>query len=220
MREKKKRMVNTNLGILLICLFSSIFTMADFIIIDHVLDKYFDYSKCECTKCGDSNLNLDVNIDKTPVVEDKKTDDDNNSYVRTTSIKVRLGDRETLADVEVVGGALKVTVNSDVKSFTIANESIKYIHVDYYQSANTNVIFVLTENGNIYVNHFGVYTSDITVFNEFEKMDYSNVSELKIVPNSNYGVADATSGIVDNKAYYIYAQVGEELVKLDYQYKV
>ena len=61
---KKKRMVDTNLGILLICLFSSIFTMADFIIIDHVLDKYFDYSKCECKSCGGTtNLNLNGVID-------------------------------------------------------------------------------------------------------------------------------------------------------------
>ena len=218
MEEKERKVVNTNLGILLICLFSSLFTLIDFIVIDRALDKYVDCSKC--TKCEvKESGTISGNTDNTPVVEDKKTDDDN-SYVRTTNIKVRLGDRETLADVEVVDGGLKVTVNSDVKNFAIDNEKIKYIHIDYYQYSNTNVIFVLTENGNVYVNHFGVYTSDINVFNEFEKMDYANVNELKIVPNSNYGVADATSGVVDNKAYYIYAQIGEELIKLGYQYQV
>lgn len=221
MEEKKKKIVNTNLGILLICLFSSIFTMADFLIIDHVLDKYFDYSKCECSKCGDNNLKLDDNKDNTPVVDDdNKDDDEDNSYVRTTNIQVRVGDRETLANVEVTAGELKVTVNSEVKNFSIDNEIIKYVYVDYYQSSNTNVIFALTESGNVYVNHFGVYTSDIDVFNNFEKMDYMNVSELKIVPNSNYGIADPTSGIVDNKKSYIYAQIGAELIKLDYQYKI
>ena len=58
MSKKKSNVVNTNLGILLICLFSSIFTMADFIIIDHVLDKYVDYSKCNCTKCGVKDNNV------------------------------------------------------------------------------------------------------------------------------------------------------------------
>ena len=72
MEKKKKKIVDTNLGILLICLFSSIFTMADFIIIDNVLDKYIDYSKCECQKCN-SNLNSDGVIDN-------KKDDDNKVY--------------------------------------------------------------------------------------------------------------------------------------------
>ena len=220
MEKKERKLVNTNLGILLICLFSSIFTLVDFIVIDKALDKYVDCSKCEkCTVVDNGD-----NKDNTPVIDNDKKDDDNNgsdsSYVRTTNIQVRVGDRETLANVDVIDGKLKVTVNSDVKTFSIGDEIIKYVYVDYYQSSNTNVIFALTESGNVYVNHFAIYTSDIDVFNSFEKMDYMNVSELKIVPNSNYGIADPTSGIVDNKKSYIYAQIGDELIKLDYQYKV
>lgn len=69
MNEKKKKVVDTNLGILLICLFSSIFTLVDFFVIDRVLNKYFDYSKCECEKCNSGNLKLDG------VVDNKKDDD-------------------------------------------------------------------------------------------------------------------------------------------------
>jgi len=64
---KDKKVVNTNLGILLICLFSAVFTMADFIIIDHVLDKYVDYSKCQCDKCDVPDDG--VNKDNTSVVD-------------------------------------------------------------------------------------------------------------------------------------------------------
>lgn len=60
-----KRVVDTNLGILLICLFSAVFTMADFIIIDHVLDKYVDYSKCQCDKC---DVPDDGVISDTPII--------------------------------------------------------------------------------------------------------------------------------------------------------
>lgn len=77
MEEKKKKIVNTNLGILLICLFCSVFTLADFLVVDHILGKYFDYSKCNCPKCVDSNLNLDGFIDN------KKDEDDN---IDTTTV--------------------------------------------------------------------------------------------------------------------------------------
>ena len=77
MEKKDKKMVNTNLGILLICLFSSIFTLVDFLIVDKILD---GYNKCEeCTKCGDNNLILDDNKDNTSIIDDKKTDDNNGS---------------------------------------------------------------------------------------------------------------------------------------------
>ena len=69
MEKKKKKIVDTNLGILLICLFSSIFTLVDFLIVDKILDSH---NKCEeCTKCVDnSNLKLDG-------VVDNKKDDEN-----------------------------------------------------------------------------------------------------------------------------------------------
>lgn len=212
--EKEKKVIDTNLGILLICLFSAVFTMADFIIIDHVLDKYVDYSKCQCEKC---NVNDDgiITDNSDDAVVDNRTDDD---YVTTTNIKVKVGDRDSLADVTVSDGGLSVSLNSLVKNFSIEGESIKFIYHDYYQYSNTNVIFALTEDGNVYVNEFYVYDSDIDIFNNFEKMNYENVSELKIVPNENYGVSDGA--MVDNKKTYIYALIGEELVRLDNQYSV
>lgn len=71
MEKKERKMVNTNLGILLICLFSSIFTLVDFIVIDKALDKYVDCSKC--TKCEiKDNGTVSGNTDNTPVIDDKK----------------------------------------------------------------------------------------------------------------------------------------------------
>lgn len=87
MNEKKKKVVDTNLGILLICLFSSIFTLVDFFVIDRVLNKYFDYSKCECEKCNSGNLKLDG------VVDNKKEDDiieDDGVVIEDQQIKDRI----------------------------------------------------------------------------------------------------------------------------------
>lgn len=79
MEEKERKVVNTNLGILLICLFSSLFTLIDYIVIDRALDKYVDCSKC--TKCEvKESGTISGNTDNTPVVEDKKTDDAEKKY--------------------------------------------------------------------------------------------------------------------------------------------
>ena len=145
MEEKKKKIVNTNLGILLICLFCSVFTLADFLVVDHILGKYFDYSKCNCPKCVDSNLNLDG------VIDNKKEESesvsfcesvttnvcnnilfeligagknyilDDNFNVRTVSDKISLVRFSKYADVEVVDGSLvfkihKYTIDGDSES--------------------------------------------------------------------------------------------------------
>jgi hypothetical protein len=54
--------------------------MADFIIIDHVLDKYVDYSKCNCTKCGVKDNNVITDNKDNTVVKDKKDDNSEKKY--------------------------------------------------------------------------------------------------------------------------------------------
>lgn len=64
MEKKERKMVNTNLGILLICLFSSLFTLIDFIVIDKALDKYV------------SNAN---SVDNRGIIDDSNIVDDGNA---------------------------------------------------------------------------------------------------------------------------------------------
>ena len=183
MGEKKKKMVNTNLGILLICLFSSIFTMADFIIIDHVLDKYFDYSKCECTKCGDSNLNLGGNTDNTPVVEDEKDENnninimDNYDYFREISC-IEKRDKYCLYENK---DNLKVEIEADSKlNYTvIINGNRFFPNFDYMsylkdiQILSDDYIFVeYGEQGIGPVDKAFILDSNGTVITDTSNLDY------------------------------------------------
>ena len=71
MEKKKKKIVDTNLGILLICLFSSIFTLVDFLIVDKILDSH---NKCEeCTKCDIKDNG--VNKDNASVIDGGKSEE-------------------------------------------------------------------------------------------------------------------------------------------------
>lgn len=154
MEKKERKMVNTNLGILLICLFSSIFTLVDFIVIDKALDKYVDCSKC--TKCDvKDNGTVSGNTDNTPVIDDKKTDDsisfcdkattnvcnnflstligsnndyvlDSDSNIRTVSDKISLVRFSKYADVDVVDGGLVFNVHN----YTIDEDTKSTILVD------------------------------------------------------------------------------------------
>ena len=111
------------------------------------------------------------------------------------------------------------TYTSTEKTFSINGEKIKFLHYDYYQSGLTNVIFILTENGNLYVNEFIAFNQTIEVMNNFKNMNYSNVEALVKQSNENYGNQDEY-GIIDYKEYYIYALINNELIKIDNQYAV
>lgn len=161
MEEKKKKIVNTNLGILLICLFSSIFTMADFLIIDHVLDKYFDYSKCECSKCGDNNLKLDDNKEN-KTVNDNGNNDGNvngtnnnsvsnvfpNSYLNCIEQNGKYCLVRNDADLKV-----EVEIDSEHNYVLIVNGNSFLPDVEDYHAAITDLQFL--NDGYIYV-QFGI----------------------------------------------------------------
>ena len=99
---------------------------------------------------------------------------------------------------------------SEEKTFSIEGERIKYLHYDYYQSGATNVIFYLTESGNVYVNEFLALGTSIDRMGIFNKMNYSNVKDLVIVDNENYGKEiDDISHKIDYKKYYVYALIDE-----------
>ena len=154
--------------------------------------------------------------------------------ITTTEAKVRLsvtGDYYEYVDLSIENGNIiaktskynrdnneqDTTYTSIEKTFTLDNEKVKYLHYDYYQSGQTNVIYLLTESGNVYVNEFTANNQTIDIINEFKKMNYSNVLELVKKKNENYGTENEV-GIVDNRMYYIYARTNNELIKLDNQY--
>ena len=223
MEEKKKKIVNTNLGILLICLFCSVFTLADFLVVDHILGKYFDYSKCNCPKCVDSNLNLDGVIDNkneesesvnlcgsvtTNVCNNilfeligagKNYILDDNFNVRTVSDKISLVRFSKYADVEIVDGGLvfnvhKYTIDEDTKSavlgdsetitYSMPDESIKYIYTYYDQPSGDEIIYVLTDNNNLYMSKYSHLINesefDFDKVTDF-KLIKSDVSELRVI---------------------------------------
>ena len=58
---------------------------------------------------------------------------DDISYVRTTNVDVKSGNRDTVCNVQVINVELVVTFNSETKFFAVDSEKVKYIHYDYYQ---------------------------------------------------------------------------------------
>lgn len=131
-----------------------------------------------------------------------------------TNAQIDLFWNETMYDVSVVDGNLKV----GDKTFTITDETIKYFYYQRYQESKSTVFHFLTNNGNIYVKEL---TSDANVdtFNEYIKLDYTNVTDIVVIPNDHYGqVFGEDSGMTDNRETYLYALVNGETQKLDYQY--
>ena len=131
-----------------------------------------------------------------------------------TNVKVDLMWDEKYDNIEIINGILKV----NDKTFSISNEKIRCFYMQRYQSSASTVFHYLTEKGNIYVTEF-TYESTIDSFNNFIKLNYSNVSDIVVLPNDHYGKTfDDVSGIVDNRESYLYAVINGEKIKLDYQY--
>lgn len=201
-----KKNINANLGITIILITSVLFVLIDFYLVGSQLDGYpfNDFSKKTEIKV-DYNEPSDANV--------------SDSYISTTSINVLLGSRESYADVIVINGNLHVTFNDTNLDVIIPGEQIKYLYLDYYQYSDLNVIFALTQSGHIYVNEFNLVNSDILVFNNFKKLDYENVKDIRLVTNENYGTEDEF-GVIDNKKAYLYAFINGELIKVDNQYSM
>ena len=144
-------MVDTNLGILLICLFSSIFTMADFIIIDHVLDKYFDYSKCECKSCGGTtNLNLSGSV-----IDNKK--DDMTHYVISDdfSYEDRNKDNNVLdSDMNIRTVKNQIVLTGEYYgSLSVDNGQLNMSINRYFFDPENRITYIDTSFETIYLSH-------------------------------------------------------------------
>lgn len=158
MKKKERKMVNTNLGILLICLFSSIFTLVDFIVIDKALDKYVDCSKCECSKCGDNNLKLDDNKEN-KTVNDNGNNDGNVNGTNNNSVS-NVFPNSYLNCIEQNGKYCLVRNDADLKVEVEIDSEHNYVLIVNgnrflpdlgYVGAITNL--VLMDDGYIYVEY-------------------------------------------------------------------
>ena len=123
-----------------------------------------------------------------------------------TSINVDLVWDNKYDIIEIINGNLKV----NDKTFSISNEKIKYFYIPRYQSSASTALHYLTEKGNIYVTEFA-YESTVDSFDNFIKLNYSNVSDIVVLPNDHYGKKnDDVSEIVDNRKYYLYVVINGE----------
>lgn len=124
----------------------------------------------------------------------------------------------TERELSVVDGKLVVEGNS----FSIENEHIKYFYFNRYQCSRSTVIYYLTEEGNVYVTEMSANDNNLKLesLHNFKKQNYTNVTDIVVIPNDNYGKAiDDVSGMTDNITEYLYALVNGETFKLDFQYR-
>lgn len=231
MNEKKKKVVDTNLGILLICLFSSIFTLVDFFVIDRVLNKYFDYSKCECEKCNSSNLKLDG-------VVDNKKDDDNNyanvdysnkliwknhfsincskieddsCYINNDSYEVVLSDNNGIEQISIGSNTYKLLNNQSFGSVFILSDG--YIFVSIYGSGSVGYnAFILDPSAQL-VNNFTEYFDNKYEYNGVSYHDgYIDIYSTVGIHSSSvcyYGLNYGNDDIVEKIIRYEYAGNGK-----------
>ena len=233
MEEKGKKMVNTNLGILLICLFSSIFTMTDFIIIDHVLDKYVDYSKCQCTKCDIKDNG--VNKDNASVVDDGNVNGTNNNSVSNVFPNSYLNCIEQNGKYCLVKNDtdLKVEVEIDSEhNYVLIVNGNRFLPELGYVGAITNL--VLMDDGYIYVEYdvqgLGprqkafIIDSNLNVITDITDLDYIlgdyNRASIKFTLNrlelSNATYADGGPSLACNRQD---RPKNDEIVYVSYNYE-
>ena len=124
----------------------------------------------------------------------------------------------TERELSVVDGKLVV----EGSSFSVENEHIKYFYFNRYQCSRSTVIYYLTEEGNVYVTEMSANDNNLKLesLHNFKKQNYTNVTDIVVIPNDNYGKAiDDVSGMIDNITEYLYALVDGETFKLDFQYR-
>lgn len=214
---EEKRVVDTNLGILLICLFSAVFTMADFIVIDHVLDKYIDYSKCDVREKSDSAIITD---NKDNSVENKNDDDNYEMYVNRmkSERQSKFNDytlyRSTI-ESKIIDGSYTVELNKDgqlsidyhdgVGAKVIASNVLNYYLINVGQESG-KVLYFVYEDGtvgkasNIEYNHTTI--DDIVV--EQNVKDLSNIVTIVEGSFSDNGMSGSRGPIfidIDGNMY-------------------
>lgn len=153
--SNEKKTVNSNLGILLICLFSAIFVMMDFIVIDNALDKYISYSS---NGSGDN----DTIIDENNVASSLKVDSSKN-WVYDASYESGVSEESYLTyynDTYYLKDIVVPYFNVDSSDAVGANESVNSVYnelIDVYKKGvngeglSDSIYFVKDSNYKSYI---------------------------------------------------------------------
>ena len=218
MEKKERKMVNTNLGILLICLFSSIFTLVDFIVIDKALDKYVDCSKC--TKCDvKDNGTVSGNTDNTPVIDDKKDTEiitqDELTNIIENELYVFYG-KTSLNDItnqDKLSLAVRLMVeknNAIIQSFTSSEleDSFNSTVISNLGINHENIVPIksVTQDGNLgfgYTYENGVYRDRVST--------NSGTSSVPVVANKVVSFSE-NDGRYTLSIKYLWASFGEYIM--------
>ena len=160
-----KKIINTNIGLVIICLFTAVFVMADFIVIDKALDSYAVNN--EVKKDDDEKLNSD----------DKKELE----YVRNTSIEIDGCNYYDNFAINIKDGNISlldnyVGNNASIKNLVLESGNAKYIYLKKGSHCLSSYLFYITDDNKLYMFKFPYgYINDI-IFNEIT--DIGSVSEL------------------------------------------
>ncbi len=178
-----------------------------------------------------SDNNLTITQDKESDNYIKETEDEvlifrTNEYELYAVLSVQNGsvtattkkyiEDKTNTDTSKINYIVDTTYKSQSKNININGEKVKYIHNFYDQPGATNVIYVLTESGNVYTNTFVIPNKeDFSVVDKFEKTKYTNVKELVKVKNDNYQKEEEISGLIDPIEYYIHVLTNDNKLSAD-----
>ena len=225
MEKKKKKIVDTNLGILLICLFSSIFTLVDFLIVDKILDSH---NKCEeCTKCDIKDNG--VNKNNTSVVDDANVDysnkliwknhysincskiEDDSCYINNDSYEVVLSDNNGIEQISIGSNTYKLLNNQSFGNVFILSDG--YIFVSIYGSGSVDYnAFILDPSAQL-VNNFTEYFDNNYEYNGVSYHDgYIDIYSTVGIHSSSvcyYGLNYGNDDIVEKIIRYEYAGNGK-----------
>lgn len=167
-----------------------------------------------------SNGEAIENNNETDITNSAEQNENSNSKYAIksmTNAKFNIFWDNTEHEIKISDGKLVVEGNV----FSITNERIKYFYFNSYQCGHGTVLYYLTESGNVYVTNMSANENNLKMesLNNFKKLNYSNVTDIVVIQNDNYGKAlDDVSGMTDNVKEYLYALVNGETFKLDYQY--
>lgn len=180
-----KKIVSTNIGLVIICLFTAVCVMADFIVIDKVLDSYVVNNKVK-------------NNDK--FLEDKELE-----YVRNTSLEIDGCNYDDNFVVNIKDGNISlldnyVGNNASIKNLVLESGNAKYIYLKKGSHCVSSNLFYITDDNKLYMFKFPYeYINDI-IFNEIT--DIGSVSEL-IEQNKLVLLAENAVDFVNNDDNYI-----------------
>ena len=177
-----KKIISTNIGLVIICLFTAVCVMADFIVIDKVLDSYIVNNKVK-------------NNEK--FLEDKELE-----YVRNTSLEIDGCNYDDNFVVNIKDGNISlldnfISNNASIKNLVLESGNAKYIYLKKGSHCVSNNLFYITDDNKLYMFKFP-YEYIINILSS----KYGTVSEV-IEQNKLVLIAENAVDFVGNDDNHI-----------------